>query len=188
MPSLITPADVNRHLQPPPKEIPVDPVPPEKQPVEEDEKVPLTRYKSIPRRAVAGVEPFAFSVNPSSDVSSRDDAMQRKASAMNAINVYDVQEFMQKMAAAGRWKVDNQDSVRGSKYFGSENAGEGVSVNQNFDYRGEGYGPAGKMNVTKRTTGLNYPTSNGKSTHVPLPPGRVAPVNYAEDYNPGLYY
>ena len=54
----------------------------------------------FPKLAVNKIAPPAFEVQPPADVSSRDEAMQRKASAMHQISAQDVYEFMEKVAAA----------------------------------------------------------------------------------------
>ena len=75
----------------------------------------------FPKLAVNKIAPPAFEVQPPADVSSREEAMQRKASAMHQISAQDVYEFMEKVAAEDRKKVEpaphytQQGDVYGNK-------------------------------------------------------------------------
>jgi uncharacterized protein YihD (DUF1040 family) len=77
-------------IVPPPK-----PITPGYQPP--PEQLPVESFKPM-AKAVKDVKPFSFSVPTRTDVGNRDEAMQRKASAMNQITGYDVVEFLQKLA------------------------------------------------------------------------------------------
>jgi len=87
MPTPITPSDVLKQMP--------QPVTPGVQPAPVE--VPTLKPKPI-KKAIKNVEPFSFSVPTRTDVGDREEAMQRKASAMNQITGYDVGEFLQKLA------------------------------------------------------------------------------------------
>ena len=110
MPSPITPSDVLEQLP--------QPVTPGVQPPPEE--VPVKRPKPKPLKAIENVEPFSFSVPTRTDVGNRDEAMQRKASAMNQITGQDVGEFLEKMAAEDKkkWKVDDDGGRSPAEGYG----------------------------------------------------------------------
>jgi len=86
MPTPITPSDVLKQLP--------QPVTPGVQPAPVE--VPTLKPKPI-KKAIKNVEPFSFSVPTRTDVGDREEAMQRKASAMNMFTVL-VNMELQKLA------------------------------------------------------------------------------------------
>jgi len=87
MPTPITPSDVLKQMP--------TPVTPGVQPA--PEAMPTLKPKPM-KKAIKNVEPFSFSVPTRTDVGDRDEAMQRKASAMHNITGQDVGEFLEKLA------------------------------------------------------------------------------------------
>lgn len=136
----------------------------------------------FPKLAVNKIAPPAFEVQPPADVSSRDEAMQRKASAMHQISAQDVYEFMEKVAAEDRWKKDST-SPAGKKNIQNQNMFEknynpryGGTVTYAQDTRGEGYGDRGVIETRKYPTSFSGNVVTGVDKYT-LQPNSYAPYN-----------